>query len=267
MLILVWYLGDCFGQGTDFITVGAGSGVIILSALLLWLFLRLRNRAGPESRTSEAHTESKEMDSDQSSENYHFEPDMKGSLISGAMPVAGRSDAEAASEGADNQPPSRGTLAGLAAVTRKPLGSIFRRPQPSRGNPEAVFDDDAHDGPGSAREAGGSGAADAELEGPEQDVDDPSQANTNCPIQRLQDRFRPHNSTDPRPSRPPAPRAAVDRDSVASASSCGSRCSSRVNSRFSFGLLLQPSLDLFKFKDVRTSTGSPRGSGWSLWFR
>lgn len=134
------------------------------------------------------------MDSDQSSEDDHSEPEMNDSLVSEAAPVAGYSDVE-----------------------------------------------------------GGLGG-----------VDNPQAAN-NCPIQRLQDRFRPHNSTDPRP-RPPAP-PAIDRDSVASASSSGSRFSSRVNSRFSFGLLLQPSLDLFKFKDIRTSTGSPRGSGWSLWFR
>lgn len=80
---------------------------------------------------------------------------------------------------------------------------------------------------------------------------------TNCPIQRLQNRLRQHNSTDPRPKR----KTILSRTSIATATSrySGSECSSPSrSSRFSFGLL--------KFMDVRGSLGG-RGSGWSLWFR
>lgn len=88
-----------------------------------------------------------------------------------------------------------------------------------------------------------------------------------CPFQRLQGKLRMHNSSDPRPprhfSRKPT---AVDRGSVSTMSTSGSNSSPHASARFSFGLLLQPSLDLFKFSDIRSSLGG-RGSGWSLWFK
>lgn len=87
-----------------------------------------------------------------------------------------------------------------------------------------------------------------------------------CPFQRLQGKLRLHNSSDPRPTRLPSKQMAVDRGSIATVSSSSTDSSPRSSSRFSFGLLLQPSLELFKFSDIRTSLGG-RGSGWSLWFK
>lgn len=87
-----------------------------------------------------------------------------------------------------------------------------------------------------------------------------------CPFQRLQDKLRLHNSTDPRPSRLAPKQAAVNRGSVSTMLTSTTYPSPHTSSRFSFGLLLQPSLDFFKFRDIRTSLGG-RGSGWSLWFR
>lgn len=88
-----------------------------------------------------------------------------------------------------------------------------------------------------------------------------------CPFQRLQGKLRMHNSSDPRPpkhfSRKPT---AVDRGSVSTMSTSATDTSPHASARFSFGLLLQPSLDLFKFSDIRGSLGG-RGSGWSLWFK
>lgn len=106
-------------------------------------------------------------------------------------------------------------------------------------------------------------------------------ASSNCAVQRLHNKLRLHNSTDPRPKaapsalkKPPpaagtaAAAAAQDRGSVLSVSSCGSRCSSNRSTRFSFGL------DLFRFCENKhgscsagNSGGGGRGSGWSLWFR
>lgn len=88
-----------------------------------------------------------------------------------------------------------------------------------------------------------------------------------CPLQRLQGKMRLHNSSDPRPCRLFSKQAAaVDRESFATMSTSTTTPSPHASSRFSFGLLLQPSLELFKFKDIRTSLGG-RGSGWSLWFK
>lgn len=87
-----------------------------------------------------------------------------------------------------------------------------------------------------------------------------------CPLQiqkKSQDRERPHNSSDPRPRRLASKLATVDRGSV---STISSHPSSGFPSRFSFGLLLSPSLELFKFKNISTSLGG-RGSGWSDWFK
>lgn len=94
-------------------------------------------------------------------------------------------------------------------------------------------------------------------------------ASVNCPVQRLQNKLRLHNSTDPRPCTKHAghhPAAAADRGSVSSVSSC-TTCGgeSPRESRFSFAFLLQPPLDLFKSK--RGSDEDSRKSGWSLWFR
>lgn len=87
-----------------------------------------------------------------------------------------------------------------------------------------------------------------------------------CPFQRLQDKLRLHNSSDPRPCRLVPKQTAVDRGSVSTVSSSNTYPSPHTSSRFSFGLLLQPSLELFKFSDIRASLGG-RGSGWSLWFK
>lgn len=89
-----------------------------------------------------------------------------------------------------------------------------------------------------------------------------------CPFQRLQGKLRLHNSSDPRPPRHFSRKQpiAVDRGSVTTMSSAATGPSPHASARFSFGLLLQPSLDLFKFSDIRSSLGG-RGSGWSLWFK
>lgn len=91
-------------------------------------------------------------------------------------------------------------------------------------------------------------------------------SSSKCPFQiqkRLQEKQRPHNSTDPRPCRFASKHLDVDRGSV---STMSSHPSSRFPSRFSFGLLLSPALELFKFKDISPSLGG-RGSGWSDWFK
>lgn len=93
-------------------------------------------------------------------------------------------------------------------------------------------------------------------------------ASVNCPVQKLQNKLRLHNSTDPRPcTKHPNHPAAADRGSVSSVSSC-TTCggSSPRESRFSFAFLLQPPLDLFKSKRGSSDEDS-RKSGWSLWFR
>lgn len=88
-----------------------------------------------------------------------------------------------------------------------------------------------------------------------------------CPFQRLQGKLRLHNSSDPRPPRHFSKKPiAVSRESVSTMSSSATGPSPHASARFSFGLLLQPSLDLFKFNDIRSSLGG-RGSGWSLWFK
>lgn len=96
--------------------------------------------------------------------------------------------------------------------------------------------------------------------------DEPA-ASVNCPVQKLQNKLRLHNSTDPRPctkhgGHPPADRGSVS--SVSSCTTCGG--SSPRESRFSFAFLLQPPLDLFKSKRGSSEDDS-RKSGWSLWFR
>ena len=92
-------------------------------------------------------------------------------------------------------------------------------------------------------------------------------ASVNCPVQKLQNKLRLHNSTDPRPCTKHAGHPAADRGSVSSVSSC-TTCggSSPRESRFSFAFLLQPPLDLFKSKRGSSDDDS-RKSGWSLWFR
>lgn len=93
-------------------------------------------------------------------------------------------------------------------------------------------------------------------------------ASVNCPVQKLQNKLRLHNSTDPRPcTKHPHLGRPADRGSVSSVSSC-TTCggSSPRESRFSFAFLLQPPLDLFKSKRG-SSDDESRKSGWSLWFR
>lgn len=94
-------------------------------------------------------------------------------------------------------------------------------------------------------------------------------ASVNCPVQKLQNKLRLHNSTDPRPCTKHGGHGhpAADRGSVSSVSSC-TTCggSSPRESRFSFAFLLQPPLDLFKSKRG-SSDEDGRKSGWSLWFR
>lgn len=92
-------------------------------------------------------------------------------------------------------------------------------------------------------------------------------ASVNCPVQKLQNKLRLHNSTDPRPCTKHPGHQAADRGSVSSVSSC-TTCggSSPRESRFSFAFLLQPPLDLFKSKRGSSDDDS-RKSGWSLWFR
>lgn len=91
-------------------------------------------------------------------------------------------------------------------------------------------------------------------------------ASVNCPVQKLQNKLRLHNSTDPRPCTKhgghPADRGSIS--SVSSCTTCGG--SSPRESRFSFAFLLQPPLDLFKSKRGSSEEDS-RKSGWSLWFR
>lgn len=92
-------------------------------------------------------------------------------------------------------------------------------------------------------------------------------ASVNCPVQKLQNKLRLHNSTDPRPCTKHGGHAQADRGSVSSVSSC-TTCggSSPRESRFSFAFLLQPPLDLFKSKRGSSDDDS-RKSAWSLWFR
>lgn len=227
---------------------------------LLFLFRRLRKRGSAPALG----------DSGERPGGDFLDPEMKDSLVSDAAPIAGRLDEERGTGAAIDQPDSSpNSAARLAAGARRSLGGVFRRSRPGREDPE----EDPGGSPSPAAGAAGAAGDPAQQAHPA-----PPPPAASCPVQKLQNRLRLHNSTDPRP-RPGAPRPPVDRDrdrdrdrgSVSSVSSCGSRCSSRGSSsggapRFSFGLLLQPSLDLFRFRDVRTSAGG-RGSGWSLWFR
>lgn len=181
--------------------------------------------------------------------------DIKDSLVSEAAPIAGRSDQEQRGgpgnrAATDDRPGSY--TAGLGAGAGKPWGGILARSHSRlrREDPEDT--------------AAGAGT---HIRGDEDDA-------RNCAVQRLHNRLRLHNSTDPRPKAgaasagesgsagSPGP-VEHDRGSVLSVSSCGSRCS-HGSSRFSFGL------DLFKCcenKHGNAGGGGGRGSGWSLWFR
>lgn len=201
------------------------------------------------------------------------EPEMRDSLIDEAAPVAGQSKEEHEVVGQDQRASLGITLTTLGAVMRNSLGGILRASKSNqtdrKRSPHSSF----------ASTTSFGDCAEGTLENPAEAISHPPPVHqvldlgptdlaqqaypapsVNCPIQRLQTKLRLHNSTDPRP------KYAVDRDSVSSVESGTSYCSSRATSRFSFGLLLQPSLDFFKFRDIRTPGGG-RGSGWSLWFK
>lgn len=247
--------------------------------MLLLFFRRWRRRDSlPRFRTSLFTSKMWPASSKHWTSRAELEPEMRDSLIDAAAPVASRSRAEHATARQSRRAlPALitlgATLAKFGAVMRNSLGGILRRPQSSQTDRErsthissastTSFGDDTS--------ANSEHTAEAIISPPPihqlldlRPTDLAQQAypapSANCPIHRLQTKLRLHNSTDPRP------KCAVIRDSVSSVESGTSSCSSRTSSRFSFGLLLQPSLDFFKFRDVRTSGGG-RGSGWSLWFK
>lgn len=200
--------------------------------------------------------------------------EMDESLVDGASSIAGFSGGGQSVEELDDiatrRPAQRSTLAGLRAVLAN-LGGVLRRTSQNNTKIEEGGSDsrtglgdrtDAEHRPGSTAQPAD---AHGEALGPLQDNvaqqgHEALAASVDCPLQRLQNKLRPHNSTDPRPA---FRQQSVEQSRCASCSSDGSCCSSSRSSRFSFGLLLQPSSAL---REIRSSLGG-RGSGWSLWFR
>lgn len=95
-------------------------------------------------------------------------------------------------------------------------------------------------------------------------------ANASCPVQKIQNKLRLHNSTDPRPSRNfDLQGFSRNRDSISSTMTCTTCCSSPIAPRFSFATLLKPpSIGFLRFEGSGTfNSRAWRGSGWSAWFR
>lgn len=211
--------------------------------ILLLVFRRFRNKGRKSTQRSFTQRSSND-------------PETRDSLVSKAAPMGSRSE---------NNQPATITIPAPAATTSKPWTTIFTKSRPARPAPEDDLElpsarTTLHIAADEAQDAVSPVSPDLAQQG------QPAPS-VNCPVQRLQNRLRQHNSTDPRP-RSGAPRP------VASASAKGDMprgvdagvSSSARSTRFSFGLLLQPSFDLFKFKDGRGSSGG-RWSGWSSWFK
>lgn len=205
---------------------------------------------------------------------FEQEPEVGTSLVDTAAPIAGSiNEYQAAKPGVDAYEGATrpNDLVTYSNPVQHPLASLVGGKQRSQkrlnDQPRALFANSAlslqNDATSQAQSLPNSMAQATQI-----DLVQQSQpANSSrCPFQiqkRLQDKQRPHNSTDPRPCARASKHLNGDRESV---STMSSHPSSRFPSRFSFGLLFSPSLDLFKFKDIRTSLGG-RGSGWSDWFK
>lgn len=193
-------------------------------------------------------------------------------MLREAAPVAGRFDDDTgvsnrAGALPETTSPKRGAVAGAAAALGASLGGIFGKRKVGRGDPgygEDVFaatspiyaGDDPDDVPRQTPEGVASPPhAFRGWKAGQEDLAQQTQpaGSVNCPVQKLQNQFRLHNSSDPRP-KSRSPKAVADRDSVSSMSSCSTA------SRFTFGL------DMFRFWDFGSSD-SGRSSGWSTWFK
>lgn len=211
------------------------------------------------------------MDSRHRRSEVSLDPDTGDSLVSEAAPVAGRPgdgpDSENRASASSKSIPRKTTLVGMAGTIGVSLGGIFGKRKPAQSDPEYGEDVPVTRGASYAEDD-----SESMSEQSPETVKCPLQAfkgskpgdvnlaqqshpagSVNCPVQRLQNQLRLHNSSDPRP-KIPAPITVADRDSVSTISSCSTA------SRFSFGL------DVFRFRDFRTSGGG-RGSGWSSWFK
>lgn len=263
---------------TDEFVVGSVSALVLIAALLV-LFLKLKRRGVlPFQRRASYRT--RDMAEDTDGEKRLSGAEMGWSLVSQAAPVAGTLDDQEtfplATERDQNTSPRE--VQQPRYVAYRPSRDVSRINHKGQDLPSRSDDEDQHrmstaSNPFSLQDElrsivapkaqdSISPVSQADL------VQQPEPAESkDCPFQRLQGKLRMHNSSDPRPprhfSRKPT---VIDRGSVSTMSTSATDRSPHTSARFSFGLLLQPSLDLFKFSDIRSSLGG-RGSGWSLWFK